>query len=324
MNAIHCPTYGGPEVLKVIDIPTPVPGEGEVLIKVMAASINAYDDHIMRGSPFLVRLREGLLRPKNTKILGADIAGTIAAIGKNATDFALGDAVYGCLADSSGDRGFAQYATAKQSVLAKIPKGISMEMAASLPMAAVTALQGLRDVGQIKSGQKVLINGASGGVGSFALQLAKSFGAEVTAVCSTRNQLMARSLGADHVLDYTTTDFSRSSIEYDLILDVAAKHSLSDCRRALKPNGICAVAGYSGLGHVIGIMLFGKRSNRRIKMVMADNTKRSDLLFLNELLEKGQLVPVIDGSYPLCDIQKAFEYFENQHAQGKVIIRVSD
>ncbi len=326
MKAIICTRYGAPDVLKVVDAEKPIPKDNEVLVKIHASSINSYDWHIMRGSPFLVRLREGLFKPKKIKILGTDIAGIVESVGKSIKSFAVGDRVYGCMADSSGDGGYAEYKCAKESVLAPIPSGITFEQAASVPMAAVTALQGLREIGKIKKGQQVLINGASGGVGTFAVQLAKSFGAEVTGVCSTRNAEMVRSIGADHVIDYTKEDYTQSRQQYDLILDIVANHTLSECRRALKPDGTCAVVGFSTMGFVLKIGMLGnktaKTDGKTIKMVMADNTKSQDLVFLNQLLELGKVVPVIDGCYPFGDIQKAFEYFEKEHPKGKVVIEV--
>ncbi len=326
MKAIICSEYGAPDVLKVVDTEKPMPKDNEVLVKIHASSINSYDWRIMRGSPFLVRLREGLFKPKKGKILGTDIAGIVEAVGKSVANFAVGDRVYGCMADSSGDGGYADYKCAQESVLASIPDEITFEQAASVPMAAVTALQGLRDVGKIKKGQQVLINGASGGVGTFAVQLAKSFGAEVTGVCGTRNADMVRSIGADRVTDYTKEDYTQSGQQYDLILDIAANHTLADCRRALKPNGTCAVVGFSSMGFVLKIGMLGKKTAKKdgksIKLVMADNTKSQDLVFLNGLLESGKVVPVIDGCYSIGDVREAFEYFEKEHPKGKIVIKV--
>ena len=325
MKAVCCPRYGTYEVLKLVEIEKPSPKDNEVLMKVHAASINSHDDRIMRGKPILVRFREGLFTPRRgKKILGTDIAGTVEAVGKSVTGFSIGDRVFGCIADTSGGNGFAEYACAKASELAPIPKGISFEQAASVPMAAVTALQGLRDAGKIRQGQKVLVNGASGGVGTFAVQIAKAFGAEVTGVCSSRNIDMVRSIGADYVIDYTKEDFTKSGLEYDLILDIAANHSLAEYRQALKPNGICAVIGFSTFAFLFKIMLFGKQTTKKdgkiLALVMADNTKSGDLLVLNQLLESGKVSPVIDGSYSIDETAKAFQYFQKEHAKGKVII----
>lgn len=323
MKAVQCTKYGPPEVLKIIEQKKPRPKENEVLVRVRAASINAYDARIMRGSPAPVRLQEGLLKPKN-KILGADIAGTVEMTGKNITGYAVGDLVYGCLSDGGGDSGFAEYAVAKEEALAPIPQDIPFEQAAAVPMAAVTALQGLRDIGGIQRGQRVLINGASGGVGTFAVQLSRAFGAEVTGVCSGRNAQMVRKIGADAVINYEKEDFTKSGGQYDLILDIAANHPLREIRRTLKPGGVCAVVGFSGFRHLVKIMLFGKgtmkKDGKKCEMVMADNRNAKDLVFLNGLLSSGEVVPVIDGCYPLADIQKAFAYFENMHAKGKIVI----
>ena len=323
MKAIVCSKYGSPDKLQWKDAVKPSPKEDEVLIRVHAASMNSYDVRMMRGKPFFIRFKEGLFKPGN-KILGADIAGVVEACGKNVTDFVIGDAVFGCLADKSGDAGFAEYACAAESVLAHKPESISFEQAASVPMAAVTALQGLRDVGHIRSGMEVLINGASGGVGTFAVQLAKSFNTKVTGVCSRSNMNMVHSIGADHVIDYTVDDFTQNGKQYDLILDIAANHTPTEYRRALKSNGICVVAGFSTMRHLFKNILFGKRTTKKdgkkIILVMADNSKRQDLLFMNEQLESGKVIPLIDGIYPLHEAAKAFHYFEKEHAKGKVIL----
>lgn len=325
MNAVIRRQYGSPEVLSLAQLAKPTPADDEVLIRVRASSINAYDWRIMRGDPFLVRLSCGLFKPKSTR-LGADVAGTVEAVGKNVQDMCVGDAVFGCLADGNGNCAFSEYVCAKPSILAPKPEAVTFEMVATLPMAAVTALQGLRDAGQIKAGQRVLINGASGGVGTFAVQIAKAFGAEVTGVCSARNLDMVQHIGADHVIDYSREDFAQGDQQYDLILDNVANHTLAEFRRALRPNGRCVVVGFSTLAHVARVMLFGSRAtkeNKKIVMLMADNTKQEDLLFLAGLLENGKVTPVVDGCYPLCDIGKAFRYFEQEHAKGKVVITVS-
>ena len=319
MKALHCPRYGSPDVLKLIDIPTPTPKRDEVRIKVKAGSINAYDAHILRGSPILVRLMGGLFRPRN-KTLGADIAGIVDAVGEEVTAFAPGDMVYTCLADLKGDGGFTQYACAKQSAVAHMPACLNFAQAAAVPMAAVTALQALRDAGQVKKGAAVLINGASGGVGSFAIQIAKHLGAVVTAVCAKHAAPMARQLGADHVIDYERQDFTKGSATYDVIIDIAANHSLSACRRVLKPNGICAVVGFSTLWHVFKVMLLGKSSPKKCVMVMANNSLGAELSELNALLESGEIVPVIDRCYPLEKAADAFWHFEKQHVRGKIVL----
>ena len=325
MRAITCTKYGHPDVLKLIEVKKPIPKDDEVLIKIHASSINSYDWRIMRGKPFMVRLA-GLLKSRKNKILGCDVAGKIEAVGKSNRKFKVGDEIYGCLADNSGDSTYAEYVCAKENILAIKPLEISFEQAASVPMAAVTALQGLRDVGNIKTGQKVLINGASGGVGTFAVQIAKAYGAEVTGVCSKRNIEIVRSIGADYVIDYTTEDFAKNGKQYDLILDVAANYSLSDYRHSLNPNGICVVAGFSKLSHTLKVGVFGKRTakkdGKKIVLLLADNRKSDDLIFMNELLKSGKVVPVIDDVYSLHEVRKAFTYFENEHAQGKVVLRM--
>ncbi len=326
MKAIICTQYGSADVLRQIEVEKPIPKKDEVLVKICASSINSADWRIMRGSPLLVRLQEGPFHPKRNKIRGMDIAGVVESVGENVVAFAVGDEVYGCMGDSGGG-GYAEYTCAKESALAPIPEGVTMERAASIPMAAVTALQGLRDVGGIKAGQQVLVNGASGGVGTFAVQLAKSFGAEVTGVCSKQNAEMVRSLGANHIIDYAKENYTKNGRQYDLILDIVANHSLVDCRRALKPNGTCAVVGFSSLGMVMKIMLFGRRASKnegkKIAQVLANNTKGQDLVFLNRLLKTGDVKPVIDGCYSWGEIKKAFEYFEKEHAKGKVVIKVN-
>ncbi len=241
MKAVVYTKYGPPDVLQLKEVEKPTPNDDEVLIKVRAASVNPLDWHLMRAEPFLARLEVGFLKPKN-KILGADIAGRVEAVGRNVKQFQLGDEVFGEIFEN-GLGGFAEYVSVPESALALKPANISFEAAAAVPIAALTALQGLRDKGEIQSGQKVLINGASGGVGTFAVQIAKSFGAEVTGVCSTRNLEMVRSIGSDQVIDYTQEDFTKNGQRYDLILDVAAYHSIFDYKRALSPEGIYVMVG---------------------------------------------------------------------------------
>ena len=326
MKAIKYARYGSPDVLQIVEIQKPTPKDDEVLIKICASSINSYDSRIKAGKPFLVRLRAGLFRPHKDIIPGCDVTGIIEAAGKDIRDFKVGDEIFGCLADGSGDSAYAEYVCAKESVLAPKPASISFEQAASLPMAAVTALQGLRMAGDIKPGQKILVNGASGGVGTFAVQIAKALGAEVTAVCSGRNADMLRAIGADFVLDYAKEDFVQSGKTYDAIMDVVANHSLADVRRALKPNGTCVEIGFSTFGHSLRTLLFGKRSaakdGKSVVMLMANNSTREDLIFMSDLMQAGKITPVIDGVYPLEDIQKAFWYYEREHAKGKVVIKM--
>jgi len=290
MKAIVYTKYGPPDILRLKDIEKPTPKEDDVLVKVHAASANPLDWHRMRGAPFLVRLMDGLFKPKNPK-LGADVAGRVEAVGRNIEQFKPGDEVFGISRGGAG--AFAEYVCARENALALKPANISFEEAAAVPVAAFTALQGLRDKGQIQSGQKVLINGASGGVGTFAVQIAKSFEAEVTGVCSTRNLDMVRSIGADQVIDYTQEDFTKNGQRYDLIFDAVANHSVSDYKRALSSRGICAIAGFSTLFHMFQVMLVGswvsRTGSKKIGSMLAKPNKK-DLVFLKELLEAGKVV----------------------------------
>jgi len=318
MKAAVYEKYGAPELLRIEEVPAPAPGDSEVLVKVHAASVNAYDWHLIRAKPFFTRFQSGMFRPMN-HIPGADIAGVVEAAGKSVTQWKPGDRVYGCL-ESCGKGGlaaggFAEYACAKESVLASMPSNASFGEAAALPMAAVTALQGLRGSGQAIPGRKMLVNGASGGVGSYAVQLAKAFGAHTTAVCSAGAVDMVRSLGADCVLDYTARGFHIDGA-YDLILDVAASLSVPAYRRALAPGGVCAVVGFSSIRQLLGIAFAGKR----IQMVMADNTSQSDLADLNALYEAGEIRSVIDSTYPLHEAAQAVRHVESGHPKGKVVI----
>ncbi|MCP4569912.1 MAG: NAD(P)-dependent alcohol dehydrogenase [FCB group bacterium] len=320
MRAIVNEKYGSPDVLQLKEIEKPVPRDDEVLIKIHAASVNAYDWHMLRADPFLVRLMGGgLLRPKN-KILGVDIAGRIEEVGRNAQQFQPGDEVFGDTSGCGGG-GFAEYVCTRENAVAMKPAGMSFEEAAAVPLAAVTALQGLRDKGQIESGQNVLINGASGGVGTFAVQIAKSFGAVVTGVCSTRNLDMVRSIGADYVIDYTQEDFTKSEQRYDLILAVNGYHSIFDYKRALTLQGIYVMAGgsYAQMFQVtLGPLISMTGSRKMCSFVAQPNQK--DLVFMTELLEAGKVVPVIDRHYPLGEVADAIRYLEDVHARGKVII----
>ena len=260
MKTIEFTKYGSPDVLQFKEVEKSTPKENEVLVKVYAASVNAADWHIMRATPFLARLENGLQKPKNTK-LGADIAGVVEAVGRNVTQFHAGDEVFGSLPLNELG-GFAEYVCADEDELALKPAGLTFEQAAAVPLAAFTALQGLRDKGQIQPGQRVLVNGASGGVGSFAVQIAKSFGTEVTGVCSTRNLDMVRSIGADHVIDYTKEDFTQNGQRYDLIFDAVGNRSVSDYKRALSPNGICSVAGFTIPLSLFQIHVAGRKEGR--------------------------------------------------------------
>ena len=317
MKAIIYTEYGSPDVLQFKEVEKPTPKDNEVLVKVYAASANAADWHLMRAEPFLARLENGLLKPKNTK-LGADVAGRVEAVGRNVTQFQAGDDVFGELPlNVLGS--FAEYVCAPEELLALKPARLTFEQAAAVPLAAFTALQGLRDKGQIRPGQKVLINGAAGGVGTFAVQIAKSFATEVTGVCSTRNLDLVRSIGADHVIDYTQEDFTRNDQQYDLIFDAVGNRSVSDLNRALSPNGICAVAGFTSLSRLFQVMLLG---GKKIGLMATAKGNKKDLLFLKELLEAGKVVPVIDRTYPFPEIPDAIRYLETGHARGKVVITV--
>jgi NADPH:quinone reductase-like Zn-dependent oxidoreductase len=318
MKAIVCTRYGPPDVLQLKEAQKPAPKDDEVLIEVHAASLNAYDWHLLTADIFLVRLMGGgLLKPKN-KIPGADIAGRVEAVGRNVTQFRPGDDVFGDI----GHGGFAEYACARENRLASKPANLSFEEAAAVPMAALTALQGLRDKGRIQPGQKVLINGASGGVGTFAVQIAKSFGAEVTAVCSTGKMDMARSIGADQVIDYTKEDFTKNGQHYDLIFAANGYHPILDYRRALGPKGIYVVAGGT-IAQMFQATLLGpwiSMTGSKKMGGLAAKVNQKDLVFIKELLEAGKVRPVIDRRYPLSEVPEALRYLGERHARGKVVI----
>jgi len=323
MKAIVYHKYGSPDVLEFEEIQKPTPKEDEVLVKIHTASANPLDWHILRADPFLVRLKLGFLKPKN-KILGADIAGRVEAVGRNVKEFQPGDEVFGDILESRGGA-FAEYVSVPERVLVLKPANMTFEEAAAVPLAAITALFGIRDQGQIQPGQKVLINGASGGVGTFAVQIAKSLGAEVTAVCSTRNVDLVRSLGADHVIDYTQEDFTQNGRRYDLILAVNGYHPISAYKRALSPKGIYVMVGGSAAQGFQALLLgpWMSRSGNQQMGILEDERDRRDLLeFLKELLEAGKVVPVIDRRYPLSEVPEAIRYLEGGHAKGKVVIAV--
>jgi NADPH:quinone reductase-like Zn-dependent oxidoreductase len=319
MKAVTYHRYGSPDVLEYGEMEKPSPGDGEVLIKIYAASLNPYDWHFLRGTPYVMRLAMGLRKPKTTR-LGVDVAGQVEAVGRDVTEFKPGDEVFGSCRGSC-----AEYACASASALASKPKNVTFEQAASVPVAALTALQALRDRGRIQAGQKVLIHGAAGGVGTFAVQIAKSFGAEVTGVCSTRNVDMVRSIGADHVIDYTQEDFTRSGRRYDLILDCVGNHSLSACRRALNPKGTFLLVGgqagrwISPLGRLIKALLMSPFVSQNLVPCMTKSSQE-DLNILRELLEAGTITPVIDRRYSLSEVPQAIRYLEQEHARGKVVI----
>jgi len=323
MKAIVYERYGSPDVLQLRGMEKPVPKDDEVLVKVHASSVNAADWHMLRAKPFLVRLMGGgLLKPKN-KILGADVAGRVEAVGRNVKQFQPGDEIFGDLA-GCGFGAFAEYACVPENALALKPANMSFEEAAAAPLAAVTALQGLRDKGQIQPRQKVLINGASGGVGTFAVQIAKSFGAEVTGVCSTRNLDMVRSIGADQVIDYTQEDFTKNGLRYDLILAANGYHWILDYKHALNPKGTYVMTGGS-MGQMYQAMLLGPwmsmTGSKKMGSLIAKSNQK-DLVFVKELLESGKVKPVIDRRYPLSRVADAVRYLEEGHARGKVVITV--
>ena len=319
MKAIVYTKYGSPDVLKLKEVEKPTPKDNEVLVKVHAASINDWDWGLLRGKPFMNRLFFGLLKPKN-KILGGDIAGQVEAVGRNVKQFQPGDEVFGDLC-GCGFGAFAEYVCARENALVLKPPSMTFEEAAAVPQAAALALQGLRDKRQIQPGQKVLINGAGGGVGTFAVQIAKSFGAEVTGVDSTRKLDMLRSIGADQVIDYTQEDFTKSGQRYDLILDVAAYHSIFDYKRALSPKGIYVMVGGS-TARIFQVMFLGPwismTGSKKMGILMHKPNK--DLAFMKELFEAGKVVPVIDRRYPLSEVAEALRYFGEGHAKGKLVI----
>jgi NADPH:quinone reductase-like Zn-dependent oxidoreductase len=320
MKAIVRTLYGSLDALQFAEVATPTPADNEVLIKLRAASVNPLDLFLMKGAPWN-RVIPGLRTPKH-EIIGCDIAGRVEAVGRNVRQFLPGDEVFGVTGFEGN--GFAEYVCAMEEKVGPKPANLSFEEAAAVPIAASTALQGLRDKGRIQPGHRVLIEGASGGVGTFAVQIAKSFGAEVTAVCSTRNVDTARSIGADHVIDYSQVDFARSGQRYDLILAANAHHSVFDYRRALSPGGIYVAAG-GGVVRILEALLLGPWlsliGRRKIGFFLA-NINQRDLAFLQDLLESGKIVPVIDRRYPLSDAAGALRYLAEGHAQGKIVLTV--
>lgn len=322
MQAIVHEQYGPPEVLELKEVAKPNVGDGEVLVKVHAAALNAYDWHILRADPFLARLEMGLLKPKKTR-LGADVAGRVEAVGKNVRQFKPGDEVFGEISASGG--GFAEYVAVAETALVHKPGNLSFEQAAAVPMAALTALQALRDVGQVQAGQKVLINGASGGVGTFAVQLAKVLGAEVTAVCSAGKAEMVRALGATQIIDYAKEDFAAQSQQYDVILGVSGYRTLKDYQRALKPRGIYVMVGGSN-AQIFQALLYGgwkSRAGGQKFTAFTEKPNQKDLNYLKQLLETGQITPVLDRCYPLKEVPEAIRYLEQGHAKGKIIITMN-
>lgn len=324
MKAIVRTKYGPPEVLQPKEVEKPVPKDNELLVKVHAASVNALDWHMLRGKPFLVRLRFGFFRPKN-RILGYDIAGRVEAVGKKVTQFKPGDEVFGGLGFGLG--GFAEYACiAEDGFVALKPSGLTFEEAAAVPCAAATALKNIRDRGHIQSGQKVLINGAAGGVGTFSVQIAKSFDTEVTGVCSAQNMEMVRSIGADKVINYAKVDFTRNGQKYDLVLDNVGNRPVSDLMRTLKPEGRCVLVGFSSmrlmLTNVILAPVVSRAAGRKILPSADGHPGREEINFLKGLLESRKVVPTIDRRYPLQRLAEAIGYVETGHARAKVVITI--
>jgi len=323
LKAITYHSYGSPDVLGLQEVDEPVVHDDEVLVRVRAASANPRDWHFMRGVPYFMRLQFGLRKPKSSAF-GSDMAGQVEAVGKNVTRFRPGDEVFAFVFAG----GFAEHTSVPEDVLGPKPANLTFEQAAAVPLAALTALQGLRDHGRIQPGQKVLIIGASGGVGTFAVQVAKAFGADVTGVCSTRNVDMVRSIGADHVIDYTQEDFTRSGQKYDLILQLAGTRSPSDCRRALTSKGTLLLSSGESDGRWIGpvdriikALALSPFVSQRLGAFEA-KPSREDLQVLKELIEAGKVMPVIDRTYPLSDLPEAIRYLEEGHARGKVVITV--
>ena len=319
MKAMVYRKYGAPDVLSLKDVDKPVVKDDQVLVRVHAASVNPLDWHLLRGLPYIVRPTAGWLKPKRN-IPGVDVAGRVEAIGRNVTKFQPGDEVFG-----EKSRACAEYVCAHENLFALKPANLTFEQAAAVPVAAVTALQALRDKGGIQPGQKVLINGASGGVGTFAVQIAKSFGADVTGVCSTQNVDLVRSIGADNVIDYIKEDFTRTAQRYDLIIDNVGNRSLSACRRAMGPNGILVIVGapegrwVAPVARVLAAILLSRFGSQKFVPHLTD-TKQEDLVFLKELIEAGKVTPVVDRSYPLSEVPDAIRYLETMRARGKVVI----
>jgi NADPH:quinone reductase-like Zn-dependent oxidoreductase len=325
MKAALYTRYGSPEVVQITDVERPAPKDNEVLLRVRAASVNPYDWHFMRGDPYLIRLIAGLRKPKDQR-LGSDVAGQVESVGGNVTQFKPGDEVFGSCRGA-----FAEYACAEESKLIAKPANVTLAQAASVPIAAFTALQSLRLGGLTGNGsnqlsKKVLINGAAGGVGTFAVQIAKCFGAQVTAVCSTRNAEMVRSIGADHIIDYTQQDFTKATERYDIFLDNVGNRSLSACRRLLNSSGIYIAAGGSTdpwmirpLARMIAQLVLSRMGSRKLVGIFA-KASQNDLAILCDLMKAGKVIPVLDKTYTFSELRKAIRYLETGHARGKVVI----
>lgn len=324
MKAIKFTQYGSPDVLQLADVDKPTPKAGEVLVKVHAASANPLDWHIMRGEPFLARLEYGLRRPQHL-FLGADVAGSVEAVGEGVTRFRPGDAVFGETFHSALGS-FAEYACVPETALVLKPDTVSFEAAAAVPVAALTALQGLRDKGKLRAGQRVLVNGAAGGVGTFAVQIAKALGAHVTAVCSGRNVDLVRSIGADDIIDYQHENFTDNAGHYDLILDLVGNHSVWALKRALKPQGTAPIVGFNSLPRMFEHLIIGPLASawggKTVGMIGTVKASAEDLQLLKEMLADGRIIPVIDRCYPLSQTAEAIRYLETARAKGKVVITV--
>jgi NADPH:quinone reductase-like Zn-dependent oxidoreductase len=323
MKAILYTKYGPPEVLQLREVEKPAPGDGEVLIRIRAASLNPLDWHFLRGTPCVMRAQTGWRKPKSSR-LGVDVAGVVEAAGRNVQQFQSGDEVFG-----SCKGAFAEYGCAAEKALVLKPTNLTFEQAAAAPVAAMTALQGLRDKGRLRPGQTVLVNGAAGGVGTFAVQIARVFGADVTGVCSTRNVDLVRSIGARRAIDYTQEDFTRSGQRYDLVFDTVGNHSLSDCRRALTAKGTLVLVGGQDTGRWLGplkgmlkAVVVARFVSQKLLPFLA-HLNKDDLIVLRDLLEAGRITPVIDRIYPLHEVSDAIRYLETGHARGKIIIRMS-
>lgn len=323
MKAIVYRSYGSADVLTVDDVAKPVAKDDEVLVRIHAAAANPADWRMMRGDPYLVRLMTGLRKPRHAMVLGRDMSGQVEAVGRDVTRFRPGDEVFAEVSTGS----FAEYVAVAETLVAAKPANLTHAQAAAVPLAAVTALQGLRDRGSIAAGQHVLINGASGGVGSFAVQIAKSFGAEVTGVCSTRSVDLVRSIGTDHVVDYTREDFTTGQRRYDLIVDTVANHSLADICRVLTRKGTFVPVGAGGgrwlgpAGYMLRAALLSPFVRQRMAPVSA-KPNQEDLELLKELIEAGQITPVIDSEFPLSETADAIRYLEEGHARGKVVVQI--
>jgi NADPH:quinone reductase-like Zn-dependent oxidoreductase len=321
MKAIVYRKYGSPDVIRLEEVDKPTVNEGDVLVRVHAAALNPFDWHLLRGMPYIVRPTAGWLKPKRN-IPGIDVAGVVEAVGRNVTEFQPGDEVFG-----EKSRACAEYVSGPAKLFMHKPANLTLQQAAAVPVAAATALQSLRDKGKIQAGQKVLINGASGGVGTFGVQLAKSYGAEVTGVCSTPNVDLVRSLGADHVIDYTQADFTRSRERYDLIVDNAGSRSLLAMRRVLAPTGTIVLVGASKgiwigpIARIFGAQQLSRFGSQQMVGMLTD-IQREDLVFLKELIEAGKITPVIDRTYPLSETPAAIRYLETMRARAKVIITI--